>query len=96
MTRTSTTLFALFLLGFFGGCAASVSPYALATAGRIGCPAHHIELSDVERGDGSPQAWVATCGRTHYACSSDGDPRRPHTRIVCSELGRPRTLTWAR
>jgi hypothetical protein len=96
MTRASITLLAISFLGSLSGCAASISPYAIATAGRIGCPADYIELSDVESGDGAPQAWVARCGRTHFACSSNGDPRRPQTRIVCSELGAPRALTSAR
>jgi hypothetical protein len=76
----------LFALSLLCGCSASVSPYALASAGRIGCPADYIELSHVHRGEGAPQAWVARCGRESYACSSDGDPRRPRTRIVCADM----------
>jgi hypothetical protein len=87
---------AITLLGSFSGCAATVSPYALASAGRIGCPAEYIALSDIEDGDGAPQAWVAGCFRKHYACSSNGDPRRPNTRIICSELGQPRAWSVAR
>ena len=91
-----TKLLLISFLGTFSGCAASISPYALASAGRIGCPAEYIALSDIEDGDGAPQAWVASCGANHYACSSNGDPRRANTRIICSELGRPRALSYAR
>jgi hypothetical protein len=93
-------LLILFLVSTFSACAASVSPYAIATAGRIGCPAEHIETSGVHDGAGAPQAWVASCGPTHYACSSNGDPRRPQTRVICSEIGgrRPQqpALSWRR
>jgi hypothetical protein len=96
MTASSTTLFAALLLGTLGGCAASISPYARATAGRIGCPAEHIDLGEVHDGEGAPEAWVASCGHAAYACSSNGDPRRPNTRVICSPLGRPRVLSYAR
>lgn len=77
----------LFLLA--GACSASVSPYARATAGRIGCPASKIELDQLEQADRGPDSWVAFCGGTGYACSSHGDIQNPQSRIVCSELGRP-------
>jgi hypothetical protein len=100
MDRSIITLLSVCLLAPLGACAASVSPYALATAGRIGCPAEHIELSRVHNDDGAPQAWVAGCGPTHYACSSNGDPRRPHTRVICSEMGdghrHQRAVSWRR
>ena len=93
MTRKLLTL--MLALGL-PGCAASISPYALASAGRIGCPAEHIALSHLQNDERAPQAWVARCGHVQYACSSNGDPRRPNTRIVCSELGHPHALSWAR
>jgi hypothetical protein len=99
MDRSLSHLVVAFFIATLGACASAVSPYAVATAGRIGCPAEHIDLSSVHNDDRSPQAWVASCGRTHYACSSNGDPRRPHTRIVCSELGGPRhqrAVSWRR
>jgi hypothetical protein len=98
MTRFAMTLLAITSLSSFVGCAAAVSPYARVTAGRIGCPAQHIELTDLHDGDGAPQSWVAQCGgHAAYACSSNGDPRRPQTRVICSEIGaeRPRALSWA-
>jgi hypothetical protein len=83
------------LLFIFAGCGASVSPYARASAGHIGCPAEAIELSHVQRSGGSPQSWVANCGRAAYACSSNADPTNPQARIVCSEFGRPhRAAYW--
>ena len=72
-----------------GACGAAVSPYARATAGRIGCPASQIELAEVERGRSGPESWVAYCGRVGYACSSSRALEHPNARIVCSELGRP-------
>jgi hypothetical protein len=80
----------LIALSLLSGCSASISPYALASAGRIGCPADYIELSHVHRGGGAPEAWVARCGHASYACSSDGDPRKPRTRIICSDMERRR------
>jgi hypothetical protein len=76
------------------GCGASVSPYARASAGHIGCPAEAIELTQIERGGGAPQSWVATCGHAAYACSSNADPASREARIVCSELGRPRRAAY--
>jgi hypothetical protein len=78
------------VFSFACGCAASVSPYARAAAGHIGCPAEHIELGRIEREGGGPEAWVAQCGHTAYACTSSRDPRQPQARVVCSELGKPR------
>ena len=81
----------MLLLFATGACgAATVSPYARATAGRIGCPASRIELDEVERGSTGPESWVAFCGHTRYACSSNRPLRDPQARIICSELGRPR------
>jgi|GEM_PF-5317448 hypothetical protein len=99
MNRVYLHLSLASLLATFSACAGSVSPYALATAGRIGCPAEHIDLSRVHNDDGAPQAWVASCGRSHYACSSNGDPRRPNTRVICTEMGgRPKhhAVSWRR
>jgi hypothetical protein len=99
MDRSITSLLVACLLSTLGACAASISPYALATAGRIGCPAEHIELSRVHNDDSAPQAWVAGCGHTHYACSSNGDPRAPNTRVICSEMGErqhQRAVSWRR
>lgn len=76
----------LFSFILLGACGAAVSPYARASAGRIGCPAEYIELSHVQR-DGAPLSWVAHCGSEAYACSSNADPRDPQARIVCSEIG---------
>jgi hypothetical protein len=66
--------------------AAVVSPYARATAGRIGCPASDIELDGIERDHRGPESWVAFCGRTGFVCSSSGALANPRVRIVCSEL----------
>jgi hypothetical protein len=79
------------LVILLSACGASVSPYARATAGRIGCPAPDIELGRIDREDRGPQSWVAYCGRTAYACSSSGEIENPRVRIVCSELGGPPT-----
>jgi hypothetical protein len=76
------------LLCAASACGASVSPYARATAGRIGCPAGNIELDQIEREGDGPESWVAMCGRTAYACSSSSNPNHARARIVCSELGR--------
>jgi hypothetical protein len=70
-------------------CGATVSPYARATAGRIGCPASQIELDQIEHDRHGPESWVAFCGSTGYACSSNAELGNPQLRIVCSELGHP-------
>jgi hypothetical protein len=76
-------------------CGAGVSPYTRATAGRIGCPASQIELHEVDRSGPGPQSWVAFCGRTGYACSSNQSVTNADARIICSELGRPgRMAHW--
>lgn len=89
MTHSLRTLGFGFLFLSAGACSGSVSPYARATAGRIGCPASKIELEQLEHGDRGPDSWVAFCGGTGYACSSHGEIQNPQARIVCSELGRP-------
>lgn len=99
MNRAFLHLSLAAVLATFSACAGAISPYALATAGPIGCPAEHIALGRVHHGEGAPQAWIASCGRAHYACSSNGDPRRPHTRVICRELeDRPqrRAISWRR
>lgn len=99
MNRPLLPFLAALSLVTLGACAGSISPYALASAGRIGCPAEDIDLSRVHNRDGAPQAWIASCGRTHYACSSTGDPQRPHTRVICTELGgrtHHRAVGWKR
>lgn len=82
--------FIAFVLALFGSaCAQTVSPYALATAGHIGCSAEAIELTQIEGAERGPHAWVALCGHTGYACSSDRSPSAPRVQIACSELGHP-------
>jgi hypothetical protein len=87
------TLFPSAVVILASACGAGISPYARTTAGRIGCPAENIELSQVERAGGGPQSWVAFCGETGYACSSSGDPHNPRARVVCSPLGRPHPVS---
>jgi hypothetical protein len=68
-------------------CAAGISSYARATAGRIGCPAADIEIRDTEDDQPGPRSWVAICGGTMYACSSNGDLSDAGSRVVCTERG---------
>src|SRR5262245_52916214 len=89
MTHSMCKLWVGFGLLLAGACSGTVSPYARATAGRIGCPASKIELDQLEQGERGPDSWLAFCGGTGYACSSQGDIQNPQARIVCSELGRP-------
>lgn len=86
--------FIALLLTVAAGCGASVSPYARATAGHIGCPAEAIELRDVQRGKGAPEAWVAMCGPVAYSCSSNVSPASPAARVTCSEFGGPRRAAY--
>jgi hypothetical protein len=79
------SLFVL-LLGLTA-CAAGISSYARATAGRIGCPAADIEIRDTEDDQPGPRSWVAICGGTMYACSSNGDLGDAGSRVVCAEHG---------
>lgn len=65
---------------------AEISPYARATAGRVGCPAQDIDIRD-EAGTQGPLAWTASCMGKRYACSSTGSLMSEHTRVVCNELG---------
>jgi len=89
--RTGMRTLPLSLLVFLvSACGASVSPYARATAGRIGCPASAIDLEQVEREGRGLASWVAYCGGTGYSCTSHGRLEDPRARIVCSELGKPR------
>jgi hypothetical protein len=84
-------LIACFLVVLTSACGSTVSPYARATSGRIGCPAPEIELDQVDRGERGPESWVAYCGHRGYACSSSAALSNPQSRVVCSELGQPRT-----
>ena len=79
------------LLVVAAGCGA-VSPHARATAGRIGCPAGAITISDREGEESGPRSWVASCGGRRYACSGSRDLAEPRS-VVCTELGggTPRT-----
>lgn len=56
----------LLVLGTLG-CGTSLSHHSLyaRTAGRIGCPARDIRISDVEAG-----TWTATCRGERYYCAS--------------------------
>jgi len=79
------------MVAWLVGCGASVSPYARVAAGRIGCPAEWIELSQLEGDGGTPQSWVARCGHRAFACSSNVHPEHPRAQVVCSRIGgRPR------
>jgi hypothetical protein len=80
------TLIALLSSSGLLGCA-GVSPYARATAGHVGCSAESIAISHEEDEGGGPRSWVAACGGTKYACSSNGDPGGAHAKVVCSEIG---------
>jgi hypothetical protein len=84
-----TLLIALLWLSSLAGCA-GVSPYARASAGRVGCSAESIEISHEEDEGGGPRSWVAACGGAKYACSSNGDPGGNHAKVVCSEIGAKR------
>lgn len=86
--------FIAFLFIAAAGCGASVSPYARASAGQVGCPAESIELSDIQRGRGAPEAWVAMCGPVAYACSSNVTPASPAARVSCTEFGGPRRAAY--
>ena len=79
-----------FLLLLTSACAGTISPYARATAGRIGCPAAEIELDQIEQDGRGPASWVAYCGSSAYACSSSSNIESGRSRIACSEVGRPR------
>jgi hypothetical protein len=74
-------------LVLLSGCVAEISPYARATAGRVGCPAQDIDIRD-EAGAKGPLAWTASCMGKRYACSSTGSLMSEETRVVCNELGR--------
>lgn len=77
------------LLLLTSGCGGAISPYARATAGRIGCPAGEIDLDQIEQDGRGPASWVAYCGQSAYACSSSGSIESGSARVVCSEVGRP-------
>jgi len=83
------TLIALLSWSGLAACA-GVSPYARASAGRVGCSAESIEISHEEDEGGGPRSWVAACGGAKYACSSNGDPGGNHAKVVCSEIGAKR------
>lgn len=77
--------FALALI-LLSGCVAEISPYARATAGRVGCRAQEIDIRD-EAGDKGPRSWLASCMGKNYACSSTGSLMSEQTRVVCNEVG---------
>lgn len=53
-----------------GGCAASSGELQSITAGKTGCPASSITISDTKV-TASTQSWTATCQGKTYQCSGD-------------------------
>jgi hypothetical protein len=77
----------LILLALVFPACAGVSSYARATAGRVGCPAGEIEISETEDDQAGPRSWVASCQGKRYACSSSGDLGETDARVTCTEAG---------
>ncbi|HKU39393.1 MAG TPA: hypothetical protein VJR89_14645, partial [Polyangiales bacterium] len=96
LAKTLPTALVSFALLVCGACSSTLSPYARATAGRIGCPASRIEIEELARGERGPESWVAFCGSSHYVCSSNRAIANPDARIICSEPGRPPYSAYGR